>query len=509
MRGLFVLMKSGFVIFGIVVAAVMLWGCGSKSSPTGTGGGNTLSAPTLSSPSNGATSQATSPAFLWEAVTGATAYDVRVSTVATFASTVSSQTGLTARSASAAGLANSTTYYWEVNATNADTTSAWSGVWSFTTSSSANTAAPGVPVLVSPANGATGQSIAPALSWSSGSGGLVASYGVEVSTSASFGSFTVNQTGVIALGETLSGLANSTSYYWRVNATNANGTSAWTGAWSFTTIAAGTTGIGMVLITGGTFQMGSNNTALESLTGNDEEPVHSVTVSSFYMDTTDVTQASYQSLMGVNPSYFDSGVTASHRPVEEVDWYDAVLYCNARSKHDGYDTVYSYSSIYSNTYGIYDTLAGVIIDYAKHGYRLPTEAEWEYACRAGSTADYYWGQSYPPQTSADTAEISAHVWWWNNSPNSTQPVATKPANAFGLYDMSGNVWQWCNDWWAQGYASGNQTNPTGPASGSYRMQRGGSWVSLGDLLDGLCAAYRGLGYPGGGYGDGGFRCVRR
>jgi formylglycine-generating enzyme required for sulfatase activity len=129
----------------------------------------------------------------------------------------------------------------------------------------------------------------------------VTSYGVEVSTAANFRSFTVNQTGVTALGETLSGLANSTSYYWRVNATNANGTSAWTSVWSFTTIAAGTTVAGMVSLPGGTFQMGSANIALETWTGGDEEPVHSVTVSAFYMDTTLVTQASYQALMGVNP----------------------------------------------------------------------------------------------------------------------------------------------------------------------------------------------------------------
>ena len=85
---------------------------------------------------------------------------------------------------------------------------------------------------------------------------------------------------------------------------------------------------------------------------------------------------------------------------------------------------------------VYDT-CNLVIDYTKNGYRLPTEAEWEYACRAGSTADYYWGQSYPPHTAADTAKISAHAWWYYNSPNGTQPVATKPPNAFGLYDMSG------------------------------------------------------------------------
>lgn len=164
MKELFVLMKSGFFIFGIVAASLFIGGCGSKSSPNSTKDSGNLPAPTLATPTNESTSQATSLSLSWGSVTGATAYDVRVSTVATFASTVSSQTGITALSASISGLANSTTYYWEVNATDADSTSAWSGVWSFTTSSSTNTAAPGVPVLLSPASGATGQTVAPAIS---------------------------------------------------------------------------------------------------------------------------------------------------------------------------------------------------------------------------------------------------------------------------------------------------------------------------------------------------------
>ena len=296
MKGWFALMKPELFIRGMVVAAMMIGGC--KSSPTGGGGGNTLSAPTPAFPTNGSTNQTTSPTLTWGAVTGATAYDMRVSTVATFASVFSSQTTLTALSASVSGLANSTTYYWEVSATNGSETSAWSSVWSFTTSSSTNTAVPGVPVLVSPLNGATGQSVAPAMSWSSGSGGAVVSYAVEVSVSASFGSFIVNQTGVTAGGMTLSGLSNTTSYYWRVNATNANGTSAWTSGWSFTTIPGGTIVMGMVLSPAGRSRW---DRIIRHWNHDEDEPVHSVTVSSFYMDTTEVTQASYQSLMGVNP----------------------------------------------------------------------------------------------------------------------------------------------------------------------------------------------------------------
>jgi formylglycine-generating enzyme required for sulfatase activity len=267
--------------------------------------------------------------------------------------------------------------------------------------------------------------------------------------------------------------------------------------------------MGMVLIPGGTFQMGSTNAALETLDSSAEEPVHSVTVSTFYMDSTLVTQASYQALMGVNPSYFTGN---SMRPVEKVTWFDAVLYCNARSKHDGYDTVYSYTSIGFWSRGTAgnscDSLGNLAIDYTKDGYRLPTEAEWEYACRAGTTTDYYWGQSYPPLTTADTTEISAHAWWHYHSTNSTQPVATKPANSFRLYDMSGNVWEWCNDWWGR-YSATRQTNPTGAARGSFRVLRGGSWGGNYYYLNYLCAAFRFYNFPVSWFSNLGFRCVRR
>jgi|GEM_PF-1945338 len=289
-------------------------------------------------------------------------------------------------------------------------------------------------------------------------------------------------------------------------------------------------GINMISIPAGSFQMGSNNMKLEEFfTYGDERPVHSVTVSAFYMDSTPVTQASYQALMGVNPSYFDTGASAPRRPAESMTWYDAVLYCNARSKHDGYDTVYSYTSITGTPGNGCSNLGNLTMDFAQHGYRLPTEAEYEYACRAGTTTDYYWGQSYPPLTTADTAEISAHAWWNYNSLNSTQPVATKPKNAWGLYDMSGNVREWCNDWYGS-YSDTSQTNPTGATSGSYRVLRGDAWnvYQIDDYLDskykldgaptssstgpGLCAAFRD-GYipsdPDGWDDYVGFRCVQR
>jgi formylglycine-generating enzyme required for sulfatase activity len=225
-------------------------------------------------------------------------------------------------------------------------------------------------------------------------------------------------------------------------------------------------------------------------------------VSSFAMSQTLITQAQYIAVMGINPSYYDSGSTW---PVDQVNWYDAALFCNKLSKLAGLDTVYTYASIYHGSG--YDTLTSVSINYSNHGYRLPTEAEYEYANRAGTTTDYYWGQNYPPITKADTAQISAHAWWsYNDTPDiGTKPVATKPANAFGLYDMSGNVDEWCNDWYGS-YLSSAQTDPTGPSTGTNRLLRGGSHAYSSYQL---CAAYRANCWPSGGYIFNGFRCVRR
>ena len=261
---------------------------------------------------------------------------------------------------------------------------------------------------------------------------------------------------------------------------------------------------GMRHITGGTFQMGST-------TGfPDEQPVHTVTVSSFYMDTTDVTQADYVALVGENPSLFTGN---SRRPVEQVTWYDAVLYCNARSKRDHLDTVYSYLSVIGTPGNGCTGLDSLKIDFSKKGYHLPTEAQWEYACRAGSTTAYFWG---------DDSTITVrglYSWYYENSPDSTQPVATKLPNAWGLYDMSGNVFQWCNDWYDYYKSDSAQTDPTGPSEpgiyGYYHVVRGGSWLlNYGSWhVDGLCrSAARATGNPGYFYQTNclgfGFRCAR-
>ena len=193
-------------------------------------------APTLSTPATGASGQSVTPTLNWSAGSGGTpaSYALQVSTVSTFATTASNQSGLTGTTGTVSGLANLTMYYWRIDATNANGTSAWSGIWSFTTI----IAAPGAPTLSTPTTGASGQSLTPALNWSAGSGGTPASYAVQVSTNSTFSNTAYSQSGVAGTSVTTGSLSNLTTYYWEVNATNANGTSAWSGIWSFTTIIA-------------------------------------------------------------------------------------------------------------------------------------------------------------------------------------------------------------------------------------------------------------------------------
>jgi formylglycine-generating enzyme required for sulfatase activity len=230
----------------------------------------------------------------------------------------------------------------------------------------------------------------------------------------------------------------------------------------------------MVRIQGGTFMMGSPSSEV----GHDDDEVqHQVTVSSFYMGKYEVTQKEYQALMGTNPSNFKG----DNLPVESVTWYDAVNYCNARSRSEGLAPAYTVSGI------------DVTWNRSANGYRLPTEAEWEYACRAGTTTPYSSGSS-----------VDVAGWYISNSGNTNHPVGAKQANGWGLYDMHGNVYEWCWDWYGY-YPGGAQNNPGGAVSGASRVNRGGSWISYGRYLR---SAFR-IDYgPGIRYSDLGFRLVR-
>jgi formylglycine-generating enzyme required for sulfatase activity len=229
----------------------------------------------------------------------------------------------------------------------------------------------------------------------------------------------------------------------------------------------------------------------------DELPVHTVSFThDFWMDTIEVVQSDYNQLMHQYYSAYTAptwanpyGVGASY-PVYSVYWGDAALYCNARSRRDGLDTVYTYTSI-TGTPGNLCELVGVTTNFSANGYRLPTEAEWEFACRAGSTTDYYWGKDFDPypQSSADTTEFNAHAVWYVNSWALGSDLdafgihiagGTTP-NAFGLRDMAGNVYEWCNDWYGA-YSAGAATDPAGPATGDWHCLRGGSWGSQASFM---------------------------
>jgi formylglycine-generating enzyme required for sulfatase activity len=220
-----------------------------------------------------------------------------------------------------------------------------------------------------------------------------------------------------------------------------------------------------------TFTMGDDSLFV------DTRPAHSVTITyDFNMDSTEVTQGDYQTCVGVNPSYFANDTKC---PVEQVSWFEAALYCNKRSRRDGLDTVYGYTSI-TETSGpggrVMIDLVNLTTDLSAIGYRLPTEAEWEFACRAGTTTDYYWGRNSPPETFNDSLAIDSNaVCGIIRQTSSPHPVATKRPNTFGLYDMSGNVWEWCNGW-KESYNGNASIDPVGPLTGSWRVLRGGSWV---------------------------------
>lgn len=171
----------------------------------------------------------------------------------------------------------------------------------------------------------------------------------------------------------------------------------------------------------------------------DESPTHKVTLSDYYIGETEVTQALWYAVMGTNPSYF----TGNNNPVEKVSYTDCIEFINKLNE------------LFSGK------LNGM-------KFALPTEAQWEFAARGGnkSRGYKYSGSNY----------IGDVAWYDNNSDSKTHPVAQKRPNELGLYDMSGNVWEWCRDWYG-GYSSSSQTNPIGPTNGSDRVYRGGSWSS--------------------------------
>ena len=235
------------------------------------------------------------------------------------------------------------------------------------------------------------------------------------------------------------------------------------------------TGMEFVLIPGGTFTMGSPNTEADR---DRDEMQHSVTLSPYLISKTEVTQAVWERIMGINPSFFKG----PERPVEKVSWNDCVSFCE------------------------------------KVGLALPTEAQWEFAARAGTQSVYYWGQAF------ELSQCNSASYWakqvlrnmdehrqfdfdskWQSLGAGRTSVGKFPPNAYGLYDMAGNVFEWCYDRYGA-YSSNSATNPTGPTSGARRVYRGGSWDAPAGRLR---SAFRGVGGPGLADYDLGFRVLAR
>ncbi|MHB8969912.1 MAG: formylglycine-generating enzyme family protein [Pirellulaceae bacterium] len=238
-------------------------------------------------------------------------------------------------------------------------------------------------------------------------------------------------------------------------------------------------GIEMVLIPAGRFRMGCAGAVRE------QGPAHEVEVDAFFMDRHEVTQAAYAQVDPINGSHFKG----PELPTEMISWGKAALYCNLRSAAEGLQPCY-------NDVGE--------CDFEANGYRLPTEAEWEYACRAGTDTSFSFG--------ADPRDLDQHAWYADNANKKTHAVGRKKPNAWGLFDMHGNVAEWCNDYFDPDYYQQSPTqNPRGPAAGDKNVLRGGHW---GASAESCSSAFRAGEEPG--FSDAcfardaiGFRCVKK
>ncbi len=313
-------------------------------------------------------------------------------------------------------------------------------------------------------------------------------------------------TGTAETSLIVDGLINGLSYYFIVTATNSVGESL--GSIGEATVER----LGYALAEGGTFKMGSPDNEGET----NEKPQHDVTVSTFYISKYETTNAEYIEFLnsaeveahgskdGVElidmdddtiaveniggEFRFKDGVTqfpTSDTPVANVTWYGAVEYANWLSNQAGLTPVYTITG------------TDVTASWEANGYRLPTEAEWEYAARGGALSE---GYTYAGSNNADNV-----AWYTDNSGGSTHPVGQKEDNELELYDMGGNVWEWCWDWYGS-YLPESQTNPNGPSSGSSRVGRGGSWDLDARFLH---SAHRYIINPGASIGRVGFRLVVR
>ena len=367
-------------------------------------------------------------------------------------------------------LTNQTTYYWRVRAVDDD---GYAGLWSETRNFQVDWG--DVTGMMYPANGAKTFYTKPPFSWNAVDGAVTYELQLADSEAALSGATPV---GVPTASYTPGTDLTYTTHYWRVRAVDAVGQF---GEWSNTsTVVVTRIPTGFVLVEGGSFTMGSPSD--ESGRDPDEGPHENVTISSFIIAKHAVTQSLYQTVTNTNPSQFTGN---SNRPVDSVSWYKAVAFCNAMSDRDGLDRVYTIDG------------RNVTMDRTKNGYRLPTEAEWEFAARGGNASNGY--------LYSGSNDVNTVGWYGDNSNNTTHAVGLKSDNELGLYDMSGNVGEWCWDWYSFVLDYASQTDPVSPVeSGSYRIVRGGSWSFFAKLLR---VASRTSTAPGSGDEYVGFRLV--
>ena len=270
--------------------------------------------------------------------------------------------------------------------------------------------------------------------------GKVVSIAMEVSEDGGFANAMSFETSVSgnSLTVTATGLKAETKYYYRI-ITDTGGVTFESETRTFVTkktdLSLTVSGVSfdMVYVEGGSFDMGAT-TEQGGDAWDDEKPVHRVTLSDYYIGKCEVTQELWEAVMGSNPSHFKG----AQNPVERVSWNDCQEFVSRLNSLTG------------------------------RTFRLPTDAEWEYAARGGNQSSHY---KY-----SGSGNIGNVAWYDDNSGSSTHAVGTKSPNELGIYDMSGNVWEWCSDWYG-GYSAGAQTNPQGPSSGSNRVLRGGGWFS--------------------------------
>ena len=239
-------------------------------------------------------------------------------------------------------------------------------------------------------------------------------------------------------------------------------------------------GIEMVVIPAGRFEMGSANGA------SNEAPAHEVWIDSFLMDRYEVSQKQYTKFVGANPSSSKD----PNKPVDTVTWTDAVLYCNLRSQAEGLESCYEKKN------------EAWHCNFKANGYRLPTEAEWEYACRAGTEREYFFG--------SDLSALKKYAWYSDNSSKRTHPVGQKEPNQWGLYDLYGNVAEWCNDVYSESYYKTSPSkDPRGPEQGEIKVLRGGGWQDRAGSLRSSWRAGENCSFVDACLSDSmGFRCAR-